>query len=240
MGRSLVNNTCGIAGTAGVGSVVNSACAGIPDGADVLVVGNGTWNDHITISGDQVFPLSSKLTPEAASQVEAVAAACAILQHNPVDSGSTIVVQGVDEGLQAALHGVAKTLSLKVANSGENVKLAITSANGDNVTNVAKQVGQGGTVVCVNNADCKVSNDAQVNSGVGSFIFQDKSIRGFDFYNFAKGNPIKCAEAVTEASKLLNSGKISVSGSKSFPQTKFQESISAAQSGSNVSIVIGK
>lgn len=229
-----------MAGTTAVGSVVSSGVVSVPKGASVFVVGSGTWNDHVTVAGENVFALPAQLSAEAAAQVDVVASALMIFQQNAVAAGDSIVVDVADEALSSAIFAVAKNNSVKVSKSGDKsdgVKLVVTSSSGAAVSALAKQLAPGGTIVRVN---ASTTSSAGVTSGVGAFIFQDKRIRGFDFYAQARSNPAACAEAVAAAAALLVDGKVTVSAAKTFAQKDYIASIDAVHSGKSAVLSISK
>lgn len=239
-GRSLINSARGVAGTTGVGSVVASGCPGISEGVSVFVVGNGTWNDRVTISGERVFVLPNGIPAEAAAHIDVVASAFAIFRQNGVKSGDTVCVDVLDEALTSALSAVAKHMSVKVTKPGaklDNVNLVVTSASGDAFSKIAKQIQNGGTVLRVNSA---LPVDSGVQSGAGAYIFQNKSISGFDFHVLAQTNPTVCAQVVNDAAALLAEKKVDLPSSKTFPQSDFAASIKAAQSGKSSVLSISK
>lgn len=237
-GRSPINACRGVAGTTGVGSVVESSFSGVAKSSIVFVVGSGTWNDFAMVRGENVFELV-KLTADAAAQIDVVASACAILDQNALVAGETIYVDVADEALAAAIAAVAKSSSLKVAATGDkldNVKLAITSAAGAPLTNIVRQIARNGTVVRVNAA--APSAEIGFTTGVSSFIFQDKRVRGFDLHALAEADPAACKRAVNAAAALLADKKVSLPAAKVFPQSEFAASIAAAESGKSAILTI--
>lgn len=230
-----MNNARGVAGTVAVGTVSKSADKRIADGATVLVSANGVWNDNVVVPASSVFSISSKLSAEQAGQVDLVASALAVLSG--AKEGDIVLIDEVNEALNAAISAVAKHLKIKVVHSEkgqakvENVKIGVTSLVGEQFNSFAKQVSVGGTVVSVNSAPSPLASAAGVSSGVAAFIFNNKTIRGFDFSAWASHNSTEAARTINEASTLLSEGKISLAAVKTVAQTDFLSSISAASQG---------
>jgi NADPH:quinone reductase-like Zn-dependent oxidoreductase len=213
----------------------------------VLVTGKHTWSDSITVPANSVVKISSSLPAEEAANLPAAVSAWALLNNF---SGSAalkvgdVVVQSNGEsaiGLavsQLGQHMGLKVVSLgaggadadaKIKEAGGPVKLAIASNSGKPALSLLRALAVDGTLVVYNGVVESLDVAAGVTVPVASAIFQNSSVRGFDYCVWATADPAGYKKAVAAVVELADSKKITLR-SKVFPQADFMQAISLVAS----------
>lgn len=211
-------------------------------GGTVLVSGEGVWNDEVTVPTTQAFPVPSALTDDQLAVLDVVASAWGVLSGAGLSAGDVVLSDKSNALFDAAVTAVGKHMGFKVVDKVDEstkVKLAVTFATGSNFHNLASHIAFGGSVVSMAGLPAPASSAEGVAASVRSLVFQDLRIRGFDFNAWAASRPEEVARAVSEASKLIAAGKVSIPVEKVTPE-KFASALTAAADNKAAAIVFGK
>jgi NADPH:quinone reductase-like Zn-dependent oxidoreductase len=208
----------------------------------VLVSGEGVWNDEVTVSTSQAFPVPVALSDDQLAVLDVVASAWGVLSNAGLAAGDLVLSDKSSPLFDAALSAVGKHLGYKIVDKvDENtkVKLAVSFATGSNFHNLASRVAFGGSIVSIAGLPVPASSAEGIVASVRSLVFNDLRIQGFDFGAWAATRPDEAARAVSEAAKLLAAGKVSIPVEKVAPE-KFVAALTAASEYKAAAIVFGK
>lgn len=229
-GISFSSNTHhGVAGTAGVGTVVSVGAnvATVKTGDNVIVIDNGVWSDNVTVSSSNVAKISSAPS-EASAVLPTFVSAWAILNHShtPLKAGDIVLQTEGKTALGSAVSQIGKALGFKVINVTPDevlhadfrkkvattgpARMAVTHHTGKVLREVMKVLEIGSTVVTYNGPITSVFSESPVEAAVSTYIFDAKSIHGFDLKTWMSSNPEKFREATAFVSSLLDEKKISL------------------------------
>ncbi len=237
----------GIAGTAGVGSVVKVGSAtskkSLSSGDTVFISQQGVWSDEVNVPISKVHVVPNKnLKPEQLAHIDVVISAIAMVNDCGLSSGDTVLIDNSTDLINTAISAVAKSHNLKVVTDSSKadgkVKAAITSTSGTAFQQIAGAISAGGTVISYNSTTPRNAIDtAGISASVTSFIFNDIRIRGFDLTSWAEANGAACSRAVSDAASLLSGGQIALPTSKSYASSEALTAISAQSDGKTSAIL---
>jgi NADPH:quinone reductase-like Zn-dependent oxidoreductase len=239
----LSNHKHGAAGSVGSG-IISAVAAGDGDfskGDAVIVIGEGTWGDDVTVSKDSVVK-SSGLSHEEGAALPTYAAAWGLL-HNFTDLKSgDLVVQTTGTGaVGSAVTQLGKALGLKVVSladsdvKGTNLgaklqeagayKLAISGQSGKHISSLQRHGAKGAVTVAYHGAHEPIHSSSDVHLPISHMIFNDSSVRGFDLLTWSRTNSAEFKHAVESVVKLAQEKKISLKPAQVFPQSDYLKAI---------------
>ena len=257
-GLSLNHKYVGVAGTTGFGTVsaVGGGVSGIAVNDTVLVTGKHTWSDKATVPANSVVKISTSLPAEEAANLPAAISAWALLNNfngthgaaagTALKAGDVVVQSHGESAVGLAVTQLGRHMGLKVVSVGGSgavaadieakikeagggpVKLAISSGSGKTCLTLLRSLAVNGTLVVYNGVVESLDAAAGITVPVASAIFQNTSVRGFDYCSWAASDPAAFQKAVASVVALTDAKKLSLK-SKVFPSADFLAAISLVQ-----------
>lgn len=246
----------GVAGTYGIGriSAKSNDVFNFREKEQVLVVSdNGTWNDDVVVSSKRIFSFPP-LDDQIAALLPDVASAHAIL-HNFVklSAGDVVVITDHATTINTAIQQICKKLGVKTvvaseANLNDNqfkskvsamgpVRLAVTFESGKRARALGHLLNDNGVLVTYNGFIQTLQNTVPIELPISPLIFQNQSVRGFDFATYAHQEPEKCDDTIRTVASMIGTGEI-VLTPKIYSQDKVLDAIEAASVGESVVLIM--
>lgn len=218
-------NDGGVGGLTGVGSVqaVGNNVTSLKVSDKVLVVDNGTWTDHVTVSSKNVVKLSSEISSETLATYPALLSAWSILHEiSPLKPNDCIVQLDGSSAIGQAINEIGKILKLQIVNiplNGVNssnfkeqvsklggAKLVISSHAGKPFRDAQAYLIKNGIAVFYNGKSIPVMSGDHLTISTSDSIFSNKAIQGFDFTTWFNSSPKSVREGIIflEANKSIS------------------------------------
>lgn len=225
-----MNNKLGIAGTTAVAKVkdVGSTSSGFSRNDLVLVVGSGLWCDVANVPATNAFKIGD-LSDKDAAMLPSALSAWGMLNNFVNLSKENIVVHtlgGSSTGIAISQLGAAMGLQVfspsktdltnvryhETVRSAGPCKLAISARNNKISTMVVKSLTENGVMVLCN--DTLDSFDAinGITIPVGSFIFNNNALAGFNLHSWMNSDPATFRSAIVDCVTLINQKVIEIPG----------------------------
>lgn len=207
----------------------------------------------MVVSSKRIFSFPG-LSNEVAALIPEVASAYAML-HNffTLSAGDVVVITDHNTTVHQSIQQICKRNGVTVVaasaadlNNREfkskvqsfgPVRLAITSESGKRARVLGNLLSDNGILINHNAFIPSLKDTSPIELPISPLIFQNQSVRGFDFATFAKEQPEKCDDTIRNVATMLGLGEV-VLAPVVFSQDKVLEALEAANNGQSVVLKI--
>jgi NADPH:quinone reductase-like Zn-dependent oxidoreductase len=213
----------GVAGTFGVGNVVGvgSESKVKPNTQVLFLSESGSWTNTVVVPSSNVYEISRDLSIERATLLPEVAFAWAVLdQGGPLKQGAVVVRSNTGTSVfNAAVDFICQQRGVAVISAKESdlsdrtflqsleakggAQIIISGQTGHGLRSVNRAIRNGGCLVTWNGPIESISQPG-VDVAVAKAIFNDHSVKGFDFASLAYNNRDAAARAISAAADVLS------------------------------------
>ena len=257
LGLSFLRKRGGVAGSTGVGSIleVGAGVRSLSAKDKVLVVTSGTWANTVTAPATSVIKIPDNLSIEESASLPAALSAYAILSNFvTLKAGDVVVQSGGDSAVGKAITqiGAAKGLKVISATSAElddtgfakkvgalgNVKLTISNTAKKNITkSLVRCLAVDGSLVLYAGDGVMDDEVDGIDVPVGSAIFKKNSIYGFEFSSWVHSDRANVEKALAVVLDDVKTKKL-VLKSKVFPQSDYLKALSEVETTGGASVIL--
>ena len=257
LGLSFLRKRGGVAGSTGVGSIleVGAGVRSLSAKDKVLVVTSGTWANTVTVPATSVMKIPDNLSIEESASLPAALSAYAILSNFvTLKAGDVVVQSGGDSAVGKAITqlGAAKGLKVMSATSAEfddagfakkvaalgNVKLTISNTSKKNITkSLVRCLAADGSLVLYAGDGVMDDEVDGIDVPVGSAIFKKNSIYGFEFSSWVHSDRANVEKALAVVIDDIKTKKL-VLKSKVFPQSDYLKALTEVQTTGGASVLL--
>jgi NADPH:quinone reductase-like Zn-dependent oxidoreductase len=195
----------------------------------VLVNDCPSWADTISASQNHVFKLENGISAEQASTLPAFLSAWAILKSSKLQNGDSILLSDTDTSIGQALSQLAKVRginTLPVSSSdleskdfgnnfrnkqgADKMKVAVVGSSGKFLHSILKVLPTNGELVVFHGIHQSLDAVTGVEVPIGRAIFQNVSIRGFDYLAWYRNSRDEFNTGLKEITQLVKEKKLSL------------------------------